>query len=49
LPALRWLDALAVWLEEELAKYPQLALCGDYNIAPDDRDVHDPQRWAACA
>ena len=43
---LRWLDALAVWLGEELAKYPQLALCGDYNIAPDDRDVHDPQRWA---
>ena len=43
---LRWLDALAIWLGEELAKYPQLALCGDYNIAPDDRDVHDPQRWA---
>ena len=43
---LRWLDALAVWLEEELKRYPKLALCGDYNIAPDDRDVHDPQRWA---
>ncbi len=43
---LRWLDALAVWLGEELAKYPQLALCGDYNIAPDDRDVHDPVAWA---
>ncbi len=43
---LRWLDALAVWLQEELARYPKLALCGDYNIAPDDRDVHDPQAWA---
>lgn len=42
---LRWLDALAVWLGEELATYPQLALCGDYNIAPDDRDVHDPVAW----
>jgi len=45
---LRWLDALAVWLQEELAAYPQLALCGDYNIAPDDRDVHDPKRWHDC-
>ena len=42
---LRWLDALALWLQEELARHPQLALCGDYNIAPDDRDVHDPDRW----
>ena len=26
-------------------KYPELALLGDYNIAPDDRDVHDPAAW----
>lgn len=43
---LRWLDALADWLAGEMTRYPRLALCGDYNIAPDDRDVHDPQRWA---
>jgi exodeoxyribonuclease III len=42
---LRWLEALTVWLQAELAAHPQLALCGDYNIAPDDRDVHDPARW----
>jgi exodeoxyribonuclease-3 len=42
---LRWFDALARWLEIELKAHGQLALCGDYNIAPDDRDVHDPQRW----
>ena len=42
---LRWLDALALWLQEELARHRSLALCGDYNIAPDDRDVHDPDRW----
>ncbi|MBU3697251.1 exodeoxyribonuclease III [Dechloromonas sp.] len=42
---LRWLDALALWLHAELTRHPQLALCGDYNIAPDDRDVHDPDRW----
>ncbi len=43
---LRWLEALTAWLEQELAAHPKLALCGDYNIAPDDRDVHDPARWA---
>lgn len=43
---LRWLDALALWVAEELAAHPKLALCGDYNIAPDDRDVHNPQAWA---
>ena len=43
---LRWLAALADWLGGELQHYPRLALAGDYNIAPDDRDVHDPARWA---
>ena len=43
---LAWLDALREWLKEELVRHPQLALLGDYNIAPEDRDVHDPQAWA---
>ncbi len=42
---LRWLEALTAWLKDELARYPKLALLGDYNIAPDDRDVHDPAAW----
>ncbi|CAG4885038.1 Exodeoxyribonuclease III [Georgfuchsia toluolica] len=42
---LRWLQALHDWLGEELRRHPQLALLGDYNIAPDDRDVHDPVVW----
>ena len=42
---LRWLDGLQQWLEIESAAHPQLALLGDYNIAPDDRDVHDPAAW----
>jgi exodeoxyribonuclease-3 len=45
---LRWLDALVEWLAGEIVRYPQLALCGDYNIAPDERDVHDPKRWQDC-
>ena len=41
-----WLDALQDWLRDELARYPRLAVLGDFNIAPDDRDVHDPVAWA---
>jgi exodeoxyribonuclease-3 len=43
---LRWLQALRHWVAQELALYPQLVLMGDYNIAPEDRDVHDPVAWA---
>jgi len=42
---LRWLEGLRHWLAEELAAHEQLALLGDYNIAPEDRDVHDPVAW----
>jgi exodeoxyribonuclease-3 len=42
---LAWLSALCDWLEQELVRYPKLALLGDYNIAPDDRDVYDPIAW----
>ena len=42
---LRWLAALADFIREELQRWPQLVLLGDYNIAPEDRDVHDPVAW----
>jgi exodeoxyribonuclease-3 len=42
---LRWLDALTAWIGEELARNPAFVVMGDFNIAPDDRDVHDPQAW----
>jgi exodeoxyribonuclease-3 len=42
---LRWLEALTHWLGEELIRYPKLVLLGDYNLAPEDRDVHDPKVW----
>lgn len=41
-----WLDALRGWLREELQRHPRLVLMGDFNIAPEDRDVHDPVAWA---
>jgi len=41
-----WLGALQQWLADELLRHPQLVLMGDFNIAPDDRDVYDPVAWA---
>jgi len=43
---LRWLDALHRTLEAELAAHPRVVVMGDFNIAPDDRDVYDPLAWA---
>jgi exodeoxyribonuclease-3 len=43
---LAWLEALREWLHVELAAHPRLVLMGDFNIAPEDRDVHDPAAWA---
>ena len=40
-----WLNAFHDWIKEEAAQHPQLAVLGDYNIAPEDRDVHDPAAW----
>ena len=42
---LQWFAALTDWLRAEMATHPKLALLGDFNIAPDDRDVHDPAAW----
>ena len=43
---MRWLQALHDWLREQLATHPRLVLMGDFNIAPEDRDVYDPVAWA---
>ena len=32
-------------MQQELARHPRLALLGDFNVAPEDRDVHNPKRW----
>jgi exodeoxyribonuclease-3 len=42
---LGWLGALRGWLERELTRHPRLALLGDFNVAPEERDVHDPRLW----
>lgn len=42
---LTWLARLKEFVAGELERYPRLVLLGDFNIAPDDRDVYDPQAW----
>jgi exodeoxyribonuclease III len=42
---LGWLQALRQYLAAELLRCPQLVVLGDFNVAPEDRDVHDPIAW----
>lgn len=42
---LKWLAALNAWLKDELLRFPRLAVLGDFNVAPENRDVHDPAAW----
>jgi exodeoxyribonuclease-3 len=42
---LRWLAALRDYVAAELARHARLVVLGDYNVAPEDRDVHDPKAW----
>ncbi|MHB1921138.1 MAG: exodeoxyribonuclease III [Chitinophagaceae bacterium] len=39
----QWLDKLNGYLEEVIKKYPRIILCGDYNIAHREIDIHDPK------
>ena len=42
---MRWLSAFNAWLKTELISHPELMVLGDYNIAPEDRDCHNPAAW----
>lgn len=43
---MQWMRSLRDWVRDELARHPKLVLMGDYNVAPEDRDVYDPIAWA---
>lgn len=45
---LAWLERATQFIAAELARYPKLAVVGDFNIAPQDIDVHDPEEWLDC-
>ena len=42
---LSWLQALQRYVTGQLLQYRKVLLMGDFNIAPEDRDVHDPKAW----
>jgi exodeoxyribonuclease-3 len=42
---LNWLQSVTAFVQQQMNIYPQVAVVGDFNIAPDDRDVHDPIEW----
>lgn len=42
---LRWLKRLTAFVSQELQRHSKLVVLGDFNIAPEARDVHDPQLW----
>ena len=42
---LAWMERMREALAGELARNAQLVVLGDFNVAPEDRDVHDPKEW----
>jgi len=42
---LHWLEKVTGFIANELQKFEKVVVLGDFNIAPDDRDVHDPDSW----
>jgi exodeoxyribonuclease-3 len=42
---LAWLEHLVAFVKREMQRHVQLALLGDFNIAPEDRDVYNPKLW----
>jgi exodeoxyribonuclease-3 len=39
------MERMRAALADELTRHPQLVVLGDFNVAPEDRDVHDPKEW----
>jgi len=42
---MEWMKRLRAWLDRRFAKTDLVALCGDFNVAPEARDVYDPAEW----
>ena len=42
---LHWLEQVTRFLKSQLAEHGHVVVLGDFNIAPHDRDVHDPEAW----
>ena len=42
---LDWLKHFTSWLKNEMLSFPDIIIAGDFNIAPQDIDCHDPEAW----
>ena len=42
---LEWLRRLREFFDSCYQPSDRVLLCGDFNVAPEDRDVHDPELW----
>jgi exodeoxyribonuclease-3 len=42
---LHWLEKVTEFITEEVKKHDKLVVMGDFNIAPTDEDIHDPEAW----
>ena len=42
---LEWMKRLRAFFDESYEEDAQVLLCGDFNVAPEERDVHDPDLW----
>jgi exodeoxyribonuclease-3 len=42
---LYWLEKVAAYINDQLQQHERFVVMGDFNIAPEDRDVHDPEAW----
>lgn len=42
---LEWLRHVASYIKAQLQRYPDMVILGDFNITPEDRDVHNPESW----
>jgi len=42
---LHWLEKVTAHMAEQLQRHERFVVVGDFNIAPDDRDVYDPKAW----
>lgn len=42
---LDWLNKVTAFIKKDLKKYPNYVVLGDFNIAPEDADIHDPEAW----
>ena len=42
---MHWLEQVTSFIADEMQRFDKVVVLGDFNIAPQDRDVHDPESW----